>query len=297
MRHLRTLWDISDAEQMQRVLLRAQALKRDRRDHRLAPTLSGRVIAMLFERESTRTRVSFEAGVSLLGGSAVVLRTQDTQLVKGEPLRDTARVFGSYCDALVVRTHPQDVIEEHARHAGVPVVNALSDLDHPCQVVTDLFTVFERREAPFDLVWAWVGDGGHMANGFVAAAALCGFELRVAVPPGRGPDAGYLERARAAGAKITVTHEPSEAVAGAHVVSTGAWSKPAEELGRFALNGGLLADADPDHFVLHRLPARRGEEITDDVIEGRHSVVFQQAANRLPVQQALLEWLLELPVL
>lgn len=297
-RHLRSVPDLGDGDLVRALMRRAQALKRDRRSRRLQPTLSGRVIAMLFERESTRTRVSFEAGVALLGGSTVVMQARDTQLVAGEPLRDAARVFGSYVDALVVRSPRQDVIEEYARHTGVPVINGLSELDHPCQVLTDLFTVYERRERPFELVWAWVGDAEHMVNGFIAAAALLGFELRVGVPEGRSPDPGYLERARQAGARVSVMHDAREAVEGAHVICTDAWgAKGDEALRPFQVNGDLLSRADDDHFVLHRLPAQRGAEITDDVLEGRHSLVFEQAGNRLPVQQAVLEWLLEVPVL
>lgn len=298
MRHLRSVLDLGDGEVVQLLMRRAQALKRDRRSRRLQPTLSGRVIAMLFERESTRTRVSFEAGVALLGGSTVVMQARDTQLVAGEPLRDAARVFGSYVDTLVVRSPRQDVIEEYARHTGVPVINGLSDLDHPCQVLTDLFTVYERRESPFELTWAWVGDASQMTNGLVAAAALLGFELRVGVPEGKSPDPGYLERARAAGARVTIVHDAKAAVEGAHVICTDAWGPEADErLRAFQVNADLLSRADDDHFVLHRLPAQRGAEITDDVLEGRHSLVFQQAGNRLPVQQAVLEWLLEVPVL
>lgn len=303
MRHLRTLFDLESSAIMQ-ILHRAQVLKRDRREHRLAPTLSGRVIAMLFEKASTRTRVSFEAGVSLLGGSTVVLQARDTQLQRGEPLRDSARVLGSYVDALVLRTYGQDVLEEYARHASIPVINGLTDLDHPCQVLTDLFTVFERRESPFDLVWSWVGDGNNMANGFIAAAALLGFELRIAAPEGHDPDAGVLAKAQALGAKVSVHRDPAEAVRGAHVISTDVWVSMGQEeeavqrlaaFAPFQVNSALLAHAEEDHLVLHCLPAHRGEEITDDVLEGRHSVVFQQAGNRLPVQQAILEWLLDIP--
>lgn len=303
MRHLRTVFDL-DKEAMLSIFHRAQALKRDRRERRLAPTLSGRVVAMLFEKASTRTRVSFEAGTALLGGSTVVLQARDTQLQRGEPLRDAARVLGSYVDALVVRTFGQDVLEEYARHAGIPVINGLSDLDHPCQVLTDLFTVFERREHPFELTWAWVGDGNNMANGFVAAAAILGFELRIGAPAGHEPDAGFIERAQGMGARVSVVRDPVEAVRGAHVVSTDVWASMGQEseaaerkkvFAPYQVNAGLLAHAADDHFVLHCLPAHRGEEITDDVLEGRHSVVFQQAGNRLPVQQAILEWLLEVP--
>lgn len=300
MRHLRSVWDADDKETLERILRRAQALKHDRRERRLAPTLSGRVLAMLFEKESTRTRMSFESGVAQLGGSCVVMQARDTQLVSGELLRDAARVIGGYCDAMMVRTFGHDAIEEYARHAGVPVINGMSDLDHPCQVLTDLFTVFERREDPFGLTWAWVGESRGVANGLLAAASLCGFELRIASPEARAPDAGYRARAGEKNANVIYTEDPKEAVAGAHVVMTGSWTGGEEArdlLAPYQLAGGLLAEADDDHLVLHALPAQRGQEITDDVLEGRHSVVFQQASNRLPVQQALLEWLLEVPVL
>ena len=305
MNHLRTTWDLQSGAQVERILRRAQELKRARRARRLAPTLSGRVVAMLFEKHSTRTRVSFEAGTALLGGSTVVMQARDTQLSRGEPIADAARVLGRYVDALVVRTGAQQVVDEYATHAGIPVVNGLSDLDHPCQVLTDVFTVFERRERPFDLVWTWIGDGNNMANGFVAMAALTGISLRVGVPEGFGPDAAFLARAKAAGARVEVVHDPRAAVEGADVVSTDVWVSMGQEDERarrlaafapFQLNASLMARARDDHFVLHCLPAHRGEEITEDVLEGQHSLVFQQAGNRLPVQQALLEWLLDVPL-
>lgn len=300
MRHLRTVFDF-DQPSVMRIFKRAQELKRQRRDRRLEPSLSGYVVGMLFEKPSTRTRVSFEAGVSLLGGSSVVLQSRDTQLQRGEPLRDAARVLGSYVDALVIRTFEQEIVDQYALHAGIPIINGLTDLDHPCQVMTDLFTIYERRESPFDLKWAWVGDGNNMAHGFIGLASLLGFELRVATPKNHAPDPAFLARAEQNGAKIFVTHEPEEAVQGAHVVSTDVWASMGQEneaeerratFERFQVNAALLERAAEDHLVLHCLPAHRGEEITDDVLEGRHSVVFEQAGNRLPVQQAILEWLL-----
>jgi ornithine carbamoyltransferase len=307
MLHLRTVFDLGDKQTLERLLLRAQILKRQRVERRLAPTLSGRIVGMLFERPSTRTRASFEAGVALLGGASVVLHGRDTQLATdGEPLRDAARVLGSYVDALVVRAETHAQVEELAKHARVPVVNGLSDLDHPCQVITDLFTVFERKERPFDVKWAYVGEAQGTANGLVALAALAGIELALAMPPGQGPEATFLKRAVAAGARVTVVHDPAAAVAGAGVVSTDAWAslaglegaaraERARALEAFQVNDALLSRAADDHTVLHPLPARRGLEITDDVLEGMHSVAFQQAGNRLPVQQALLEWLLGVP--
>ena len=299
MRHLRTLFDLEDKRTVERLLLRAQAQKRGRRDRRLAPTLSGYVVATLFERESTRTRISFEAGVAMLGGSCLVLQARDTQLNQGEPFRDAARVIGGYVDALVCRAWEHATLDELARHAGVPVINGLTDLDHPCQVLADIFTVFERREDPFSLDWAWVGEAGAIANGMVAAAALTGMNLRVAIPEGASLDETALARAKEAGAKVTVGHDPKAAVEGAHIVSTAAWQKAGgldrDQRLAFQLNRKLLKSAADDHFVLHCLPARRGEEITDEVLEGRRSLAFDQAENRLPVQQAVLEWALDVP--
>lgn len=309
MQHLRTTFDIGDRATLERLLLRAQHLKRRRSERRLAPTLSGRVVGMLFEKPSTRTRPSFEAGVALLGGATVVLHARDAHAMgeADEPLRDAARVLGSYVDALVARMRSHADLEELARHARVPVINGMSELDHPCQVVTDLFTVFERKERPFDTRWAYVGEARSTANGLVALAALANIELALALPEGNGLDHAALSRARAAGARITVGADPVAAVRGAGVVSTDAWSTPSTldpaaraariaALMPFQVNDALLAYAADDAVVLHPLPARRDLEITDDALEGMHSVAFHQAGNRLCVQQALLEWLLGVPL-
>ena len=299
MRHLRTTFDIGDRATLQRLLGRAQELKRQRTERRLAPTLSGRVIGMLLEKPSTRTRVSFEAGAALLGATTIALQGRDTQLATqvegGEPLRDFARVLGGYVDALVVRPGTgHALVDEVARHTGVPVVNGLSSVDHPCQVVTDLFTVFERRERPFDVRWTFIGDNTAMANGLIALSAVAGIAVTIAAPTEAGLDPGVRARARAANARVSVTNDPRAAVEGADIISTAAWSgaAPADVVQRFQVNDALLSLAADGHTVLHPLPAHRGHEITDDVIEGMHSVVFQAANNRLPVQQAILEWLL-----
>lgn len=294
MRHLRTTSDVGDETALEHLLLRAQELKRHRSQRRLAPTLAGRVIGMLFERVSTRTRVSFESGSALLGAHCVVLQGRDIWLGddvdSGEVLRDTARVLGGAVDLLVVRpAGAHATVEEMARHAGVPVINGLSDKDHPCQVLTDLFTVFERRERPYASKLAFVGDSVPMANGYLSLAALCGIEVRLALPAGVVVDAELLKRAQAR-TTVLVTSSPAEAVAGADVVATAAWSRNVVD--GFRLDDALLAKADDDAIVLHPLPAHRGREITDDVLEGSRSVAFQQAQNRLPVQQAILEALL-----
>ncbi|MBI1947910.1 MAG: ornithine carbamoyltransferase [Deltaproteobacteria bacterium] len=308
MQHLRTTFDIPDRATLERLLHRAQHLKRRRAERRLAPTLSGRVVGMLFEKASTRTRPSLEAGVALLGGATVVLHARDAHALgeEHEPLRDAARVLGSYVDALVARMRSHADLEELARHARVSVVNGQSELDHPCQVVTDLFTVFERKERPFETRWAYVGEARGTANGLVALAALTGIELAMALPEGSALDAQTLARARAAGARVTVGHDPQAAVRDAGVVSTEAWTslsalEPSARAARVAaltplqVNDALLSHAADDAVVLHPLPARRGQEITDDALEGMRSVAFQQAGNRLCVQQALLEWLLGVP--
>ncbi len=297
MRHLRTTLDVVDLKTLEGLLLRAQELKRHRVARRLAPTLSGRVIGMLFEKPSTRTRVSFEAGVKLLGGATIVLQGRDLWLGApaegadtGEVLRDTARVLGSSLDALVVRPHgPHATVEELARHAAVPVVNGLSDRDHPCQVLTDLFTLYERRERPYESKVCFVGDSVAIAQGYLALALLTGWELRLALPVGVDVDADLLKRAQAR-ARVSLHRSPSDAIEGADVVSTAAWSRPVAP--GFCVDDALLQRADDDVTVLHSLPAHRGQEITDDVLEGSRSVCFQQAQNRLPVQQALLEHLL-----
>ena len=294
MRHLRTTSDVGDETALEHLLLRAQELKRHRSQRRLAPTLAGRVIGMLFERVSTRTRVSFESGSALLGAHCVVLQGRDIWLGddvdSGEVLRDTARVLGGAVDLLVVRpAGAHATVEEMARHAGVPVINGLSDKDHPCQVLTDLFTVFERRERPYASKLAFVGDSVPMANGYLSLAALCGIEVRLALPAGVVVDAELLKRAQAR-TTVLVTSSPAEAVTGADVVATAAWSRNVVD--GFRLDDALLAKADDDAIVLHPLPAHRGREITDDVLEGSRSVAFQQAQNRLPVQQAILEALL-----
>ncbi len=294
LRHLRTTLDLGDEHVLNALLTRAQELKRHRSQRRLAPTLAGRVIAMLFERPSTRTRVSFQSGSALLGAHCLVLEGRDIWLHAndgdGEVLRDTARVIGGSVDLIVFRPQgPHSTVDELARHAGVPVVNGLSDRDHPCQVLTDIFTLFERRERPYQSKLAFVGDSTAMANGYLSLAALCGLEVRLAMPQGSNVDADLLKRAQAR-AKVLVTHTPAEAIAGADVVATAAWAGPVAA--GFCVDDAALMGAADDVTVLHPLPAHRGQEISDDVLEGPRSVAFQQAQNRLPVQQAILEALL-----
>jgi ornithine carbamoyltransferase len=264
--------------------------------------MEGRTIGLVFEKASTRTRVSFEVAAAQLGGGAIFLSPRDTQLGRGEPIRDTARVLARYLDALVVRTFGHEALEEVARCAAVPVVNALTDASHPCQVLADLLTVAERFGVDAlhrpGLKVAWIGDGNNMANSWLEACALLGFELALACPEGYDPDPALLARA---GSRARVVRRPGEAAAGAHVVNTDVWASMGQEAEQarrekdfagFMVDEPLLALARPDAIVLHCLPAHRGEEIAEAVIEGPRSAVFDQAENRLHAQKALLELLL-----
>ena len=259
-------------------------------------------LGLIFEKASTRTRVSFEVAAYQLGWNAMFLSPRDTQLGRGEPIKDTARVLSRYLDALVVRTFEHAKLEELAAQADVPVVNALTDASHPCQVVADLLTVAERfgqdaltHEA---LTVAWVGDGNNMANSWLEACVRLGFQLRLACPEGYDPDPALLAQA---GRRARLVRTPAEAVQGAMVVNTDVWAsmgqeaEAAERARRFAgyiVDDALLAGADPRAIVLHCLPAHRGEEIAEAVLEGPRSVVFDEAENRLHAQKALLELLL-----
>lgn len=264
--------------------------------------LSGRAVGLVFEKASTRTRVSFAVACSQLGASEMMLSPRDMQLGRGEPIRDTARVLSRYLDALVVRTHAHAKLEEMARWADVPVVNALTDASHPCQVLADLLTVAERlgqdRVARGDLAVAWVGDGNNMANSWLEAAILLGFDLRIACPPGYGPDPELVRRA---GAKARMVPTAADAMRGAHVVNTDVWASMGQEaeieerrrvFREFIVDREGMALAHPKAIVLHCLPAHRGEEIEEEVLEGPQSAVFDEAENRLHAQKALLEFLL-----
>ncbi len=306
-RDLLSLWDFSAAE-MRALFSRAAELKAMRaRGERQTP-LAGKTLGMIFEKASTRTRVSFEVGMYELGGHAVYLAAQGSQIGRGEPLRDTARVLGGYCHGIVVRTFGHDVVEELARFAPVPVINGLTDLSHPCQVLADLFTVWERLGPralePGGARFAWVGDGNNMAHSWIEAAAILGLDLSLACPEGYDPDTAVLARANTDGdwrAHIEVTRSPTDAARGKNVISTDVWASMGEEseqaarekaFAGFCVDEKMIEIAARDAVVLHCLPAHRGEEITDAVLEGSHSAVFQQAENRLHIQKAILERLL-----
>jgi ornithine carbamoyltransferase len=260
--------------------------------------LAGRTLAMIFMKASTRTRVSFEVGTYQLGGHALFLSPRDVQLGRGEPIADTARVLSRYVDGIMIRTFAHQDIEELAKYADVPVINGLTDLVHPCQVLADLLTVRQHLGTPLDqLVVAWVGDGNNMANSWINAAYRFGFTLRIACPEGYEPADHLLDRARAAGASITITRDASEAVAGAHVVNTDVWASMGQEEEQkqrerafrgFTVNEPLMKKADKGAIFLHCLPAHRGEEVAAEVIDGPQSRVWDEAENRLHIQKAIM---------
>jgi ornithine carbamoyltransferase len=258
--------------------------------------LAGKALGMLFAKSSTRTRVSFEVGAFQLGGHALFLSARDIQLGRGEPIADTARVLSRYVDGLMIRTFAQSDVEELAQCATVPVINGLTDLLHPCQVLSDVFTVREALGGWDGKIVAWIGDGNNMANSWLHAAGLLGFELRIACPEGYEPDHEIFEWAKAR-TKVEIFEDPDDAVAGAHVVNTDVWASMGQEAeaGRrllafkgYVVDADLMKLADRRAIFLHCLPAHRGEEVTADVIDGPQSRVFDQAENRLHVQKALL---------
>ena len=259
--------------------------------------LSGHVLAMIFEKHSTRTRVSFDMAMRQLGGSSLVLEGASSQLGRGEPIADTARVLSRYVDAIMIRTDDHAKAEALADHATVPVINGLTDLSHPCQILADMQTVIERRFKLAGSKWAWVGDGNNVCNSLVEAASLMHFELAVATPNGFEPDATMAALASARD-DIFFGGDPREAVTGAEVVVTDTWTSMGhqdeayrrEAFARFQVDEAMMALAAPDALFLHCLPAHRGEEVSDGVIDGPQSAVWDEAENRLHAQKALLLW-------
>ncbi|UFS71840.1 ornithine carbamoyltransferase [Geomonas sp. RF6] len=264
--------------------------------------LKGKTLAMIFEKNSTRTRISFEVGMYQLGGHPLFISGKDSQIGRGEPIKDTARVISRYCDGVMIRTFGQEIVEELAHYSTVPIINGLTDLHHPCQVMADVFTIIEHKGSYDGLKVAWIGDGNNMANSWIEAAAIFGFDLTVACPEGYDPDPKVLDWARKnSSSKITLTRDPREAALGADVLNTDVWASMGQEeeqkirekaFAGFCLNEELMHSAHSDAIVLHCLPAHRGEEITDEVMEGKNSVVFDEAENRLHVQKAIMATLM-----
>ena len=258
--------------------------------------LAGKTLGMIFAKSSTRTRVSFEVGAYQLGGHALFLSSRDIQLGRGEPIRDTARVLSRYLDGIMIRTYDHADVEELARFGSIPVINGLTDLLHPCQVLADLLTIRESVGGWEGKVVAWIGDGNNMANSWLNAAGVLGFELRLACPEGYAPNPAILERNRKL-TRVTLTADPHEAARGAHVINTDVWASMGQEQEQeqrarafqgYIVDEALMDSADPGAIFLHCLPAHRGEEVSEGVIEGPKSRVWNQAENRLHVQKALM---------
>ena len=299
-RDVLTLRDLGRAD-LDGVLSLAAALKRERGQGRLRPLLAGKKLALVFQKPSLRTRATFDIGMTELGGSTLFLGPDEVHLGERETPADCVRVLDRLVDILAVRTFAQDIVAEMARYGSVPVINALSDLYHPCQVLADLLTLQECKGRIEGLKVVFVGDGNNVAHSWLLAAEKLPFRFVLACPEGFEPDGGILDSAVSGGADVAVTHDPAEAVSGADAIYTDVWASMGQEaeagdrrqsFAPFQVNGELVSRAKDDVAVMHCLPAHRGEEITDEVIEGRHSVVFDQAENRLHAQKALMVWCL-----
>lgn len=296
-RHFLSLRDLDRAE-LEQIIRRAIELKTEVRQGQLNQTLPGRVLAMIFEKSSTRTRVSFETAMAQLGGHAVYLSPTGSQIGRGEPVEDTARVLSQMVDCIMLRTFDHATIEKLAAYASVPVINGLSDTLHPCQLLADLQTWYELRGSIQGRKVAWLGDGNNMCNSYINAASLLDFNLHIATPESYSPDRQLLEQA---GRHVTLTPDPVAAVTDADIVVTDVWASMGQEAEAearaalfrpFQVNSGLMQHARTDALFMHCLPAHRGEEVSADVIDGPQSVVWEEAGNRLHAQKALLEFLL-----
>ncbi|QER42213.1 ornithine carbamoyltransferase [Thermodesulfobacterium sp. TA1] len=265
--------------------------------------LKGKILGLIFEKPSTRTRLSFESAMIKLGGSSLFLSARDLQLTRGEPIKDTARVLSRYLDVLVLRTYSHQTIQEFAKHATIPVINGLSDFYHPCQALSDVLTVIEKgRDLTKEKV-VWIGDGNNVAHSWIEAAAILGFKITVASPPGYEPSKELIEELRQKyNLQVEILNDPKEAVKGATIINTDVWVSMGQDeesqtrkkvFQPFQVNSDLLKLASPEAMVLHCLPAHRGEEITEEVLEGEHSVVWDQAENKMWFHMALLEFLLK----
>ena len=296
-RHFLTLLDLTEVE-ARRLIARASELKRMHHDGEAYRPFVGRTLAMVFEKSSTRTRVSFEAGMAQLGGTAMFLSPRDTQLGRGEPIEDSARVLSRMVDVVMIRTYHQDTLTRFADYSQVPVINGLTDRFHPCQLLADMQTFLEHRGPIRGRRIAFVGDGNNMCHSYINAARLFGFELRIACPEGFEPDPDILASAPD---RCTLMHDPAEAVEHADLVVTDVWASMGQEdeqdarkarFSAFSVTPAIMARARPHALFMHCLPAHRGEEVSADVIDGPQSVVWDEAENRLHAQKALLELIL-----
>ena len=298
-RHFLTLLDLSAAE-LSSLIARARVLKKVRGTPEHPRPLAGKSVAIILEKSSTRTRVSFEVGVHELGALPVTLIARDTQLGRGEPLEDTARMLNGYVHAAVYRTFGHERVQALANAATIPIINGLSDTYHPCQLLADLQAMDEAFGSLAGLRVAWIGDGNNMAHSWINAAARTGIEVTLACPAAYAPSTKVVEHARSLGAKVTVVTSPAAAARGAHVVTTDVWASMGQEeeardrqraFEGFIVDDALMASADPKAIFLHCLPAHRGEEVSASVIDGKQSHVWNEAENRLHAQKALMEYL------
>ncbi|MCZ4342030.1 ornithine carbamoyltransferase [Sphingomonadaceae bacterium G21617-S1] len=299
--------DLADAgpDGLRAMLEAARARKADRRGYPRGQTdddapLAGHTLAMIFEKNSTRTRVSFDMAMRQLGGSTIVMEAGGTQLGRGETIADTARVLSRYVDAIMIRTDDHQKIVDLARYAEVPVINGLTDQSHPCQIMADLQTVLEHKGRVDGLSWAWLGDGNNVLHSIVEAGSLLGFPVRIGCPDGYDPDPAVVAAARARGGSVLISRDPAEAAAGADVIVTDTWISMGQAhaeaklaaMQPFQVNEALMARAAADAVFLHCLPAHRGEEVVDAVMDGPQSLIWDEAENRLHAQKAVLLWCL-----
>jgi len=288
--------DRHDAPELKGMIDLGFAYKNGRHDR----PLEGKTLALIFEKPSTRTRVSFEVAMRQLGGDTIVLGTQDSQLGRGETVADTARVLSRYVDAIMIRTNAHQKLAEMAEHATVPVINGLTDSSHPCQIMADMMTLQEKKGPVANTVVAWSGDGNNVAASWIHAAVRFGFELRLACPESLQPEAALMHWAQREGGRVSLTADPGEAVAGSDCVVTDTWVSMGAEasvnrhnlLAPYRVDQRLMAQAKPDAIFMHCLPAHRGEEVTAEVIDGPQSVVWDEAENRLHAQKGILAWCL-----
>jgi len=296
-----TLLDL-DKEDFDQLFERAAELKARHKSGIIDNPLRGKTLGLIFDKHSTRTRLSFEAAMAQLGGTSIFISSKDTQMARAEPVRDTARVLSRYLDALAIRTYSQDLLEEFGEYAAIPVINALTDLYHPCQVLSDLMTVIEFKQGYRDINIVWVGDGNNVSHSWINAAAVLGLNLLLACPEGYFPDETILKNARSRKkGRIQVTADPRAAVKHADVIYTDVWASMGKEgesnarkkaFASFQVNSALLKNAPAGAIVMHCLPAHRTEEISDAVLEGPQSVVWDQSENKLHMHKAILEALM-----
>lgn len=300
-KHFLSIFDLSKSD-FKKLFKRAAKLKEDKKLGKRSEILKTKSIGMIFEKLSTRTRVSFEVAINDLGASCLYMNPSDLQLGRGESIADTAKILSSYLDGVIIRTYEQERIEEFARHSSVPVINALTDLGHPTQITADLFTMVEAGKKLNKIKLAYVGDGNNIVNSFIGAASILDINICIATPKGYEPDSGILNKSLETGCgNIEIANDPKRAAENADVLYTDVWvsmgqekeTKKKQKIFRpYQINGKLLSLAKPDAIVMHCLPAHKGEEITEEVLEGPYSVVYQQAENKLHMGKAILEMFL-----